>query len=249
MQVIGIYNIKGGVGKTAAAVNLSYLSSKTVGKTLLWDLDPQGAATYYFQKKQGFESGTKKVIKGKTDLKNSIKSTKYSGLDIVPSDFSFRNFDIILDNVKKSRTRLRDVIDEIKHDYDIVFLDCPPGISLLSENIFHAVDWLLVPLIPTTLSVRTYHQITSFYLENELNEKDVLAFYSMVETRKKMHRETMDDLWLKEKRVCRFFIPYLSEIEKMGITRNPLTASRPKSRSAIAYRELWKELLTFYIKS
>ncbi|NPV00609.1 MAG: ParA family protein [Brevinematales bacterium] len=249
MQVIGIYNIKGGVGKTAAAVNLSYLSSRTIGKTLLWDLDPQGAATFYFQKKQGFESGTKKIIKGKSSLKESIKNTDYIYLDIVPSDFSFRNFDIILDNVKKSRTRLRDVIDEIKHDYDILILDCPPGISLLSENIFHAVDRLVVPIIPTILSVRTYHQITSFYLENELNEKDVVAFFSMAEIRKKMHRETMDELWLKEKRVCKFFIPYLSEIEKMGVTQKPVAAIRPKSRSAIAYRELWKELMTFYIKS
>lgn len=247
MQVIAVYNIKGGVGKTAAAVNFTYLSSMTNGKTLLWDLDPQGAATYYFHRKQGLETGTKKIIKSKTDFLDNAKNTPYLNLDIVPSDFSFRNFDIILDNVKKSRTRLKDVLHEVKHDYKTVILDCPPGISLLSENIFNAADTLLVPIIPTTLCVRTYHQIKHFYLENDLPEKNIIAFFSMVESRKKMHRETMESMWLKEKRICKFYIPYLSEIEKMGISRKPVAAARPKSRSANAFGELWRELLTFYI--
>jgi len=65
MTVFGIYNIKGGVGKTAASVNLSYLSSLDGNKTLLWDLDPQGSSSFYYDKEQRNDASLKKIITGK----------------------------------------------------------------------------------------------------------------------------------------------------------------------------------------
>jgi len=87
LKTIGIYNIKGGVGKTATAVNLSYLASMTGYKTLLWDLDPQGASTFYFHKKQGINLSLKKIISGKGDVTDIVKKTDYINLRIIPSDF------------------------------------------------------------------------------------------------------------------------------------------------------------------
>ena len=99
MIIFGIYNIKGGVGKTAAAVNLSYLSSLEGKRTLLWDLDPQGSSTFYYQKEQGNESSLKKIITGKVELNDIITKTDYRNLYIIPSDFSYRHMDTLLDQV------------------------------------------------------------------------------------------------------------------------------------------------------
>ena len=129
------------------------------------------------------------------------------------------------------------------NEYDRVFLDCPPGISLLSENVFHAADFLLVPLIPTTLSVRTYEQITGFFDEKELSKKHIIPFFSMVDIRKKMHREIMDELNSKIKKICIKTIPYLSEIEKMGVYRKPVFLIQSNSKSSNAFLDLWQEIL------
>ena len=99
MIIIGIYNIKGGVGKTSTAVNLSYLSSLEGKRTLLWDLDPQGSSTFYYQKEQGNESSLKKIITGKVELNDIITKTDYRNLYIIPSDFSYRHMDTLLDQV------------------------------------------------------------------------------------------------------------------------------------------------------
>jgi cellulose biosynthesis protein BcsQ len=163
MIVIGIYNIKGGVGKTTASVNLSYLSSLDGYKTLLWDLDPQGSSSFYYDIEQRNVASLKKIFTGKIDLRDIIRNTDYNKLDIIPSDFSYRHIDTILDQVKKSKKRIKEALKDLKNDYDIVFLDCPPGISILAENIFHACDYIFVPTIPTPLCMRTYEQIISFF--------------------------------------------------------------------------------------
>ena len=81
----------------------------------------------------------------------------------------------------------------LANEYDYVFLDCPPSISLVSENVFRAADALLVPLIPTTLSLRTLAQLDAFLADHPARKKQpVLAFFSMVDQRKKLHRELID---------------------------------------------------------
>jgi len=114
MIIFGIYNIKGGVGKTATAVNLSYLSSLEGNRTLLWDLDPQGSSSFYYQREQGNDSNLKKIITGKVELNDIITITDYRNLNIIPSDLSYRHMDTVLDQVKKSKKRLRDVLKELK---------------------------------------------------------------------------------------------------------------------------------------
>ena len=113
MIVIGIYNIKGGVGKTAASVNLSYLSSLDGYKTLLWDLDPQGASSYYYDKEQWNDASLKKIITGKVELRDIITETDYHKLHIIPSDFSYRHMDTILDQVKKSKKRIKEALKDL----------------------------------------------------------------------------------------------------------------------------------------
>lgn len=242
MIIYGIYNIKGGVGKTAASVNLSYLSSLDGKKTLLWDLDPQGSSSFYYHKEQGNDASLKKIITGKVDLNDVILDTKYYNLKILPSDFSYRHMDTILDQVKKSKKRIREALKELKDEYDVIFLDCPPGISILAENIFHACDYIIIPTVPTPLSLRSYEQIISFFEQDDLDKSSVIPFFSMVEMRKSIHQNMIKELSGKIPNLCTSFIPFLAEVEKMGIYRKPLADFSPKSKAAAAFKALWKEI-------
>ena len=127
-------------------------------------------------------------------------------------------------------------------EYDHVFLDCPPSISLVSENVMHAADVLLVPLIPTTLSVRTLDQLTEFVGGFNGRRPEVRAFFSMVDRRKKLHREIIKDLSAERSGVAATLIPALSLIERMSVERAPVTAFAPRSQAARAYHALWSEL-------
>jgi len=242
MIVFGIYNIKGGVGKTATAVNLSYLSSLEGKSTLLWDLDPQGSSTFYYQKEQGNDSNLKKIITGKVELTDIIKDTDYRNLNIIPSDFSYRHMDTVLDQVKKSKKRIREALKELKGEYDVIFLDCPPGISILAENIFHACDYILVPTVPTPLSLRSYEQIISFYKQDDLEESSVIPFFSMVEMRKSIHQNMIKELTGKIPNLCTSLIPFLADVEKMGIYRKPVSDFSPNSKASTSFKALWKEI-------
>jgi len=248
MVCIGMYNIKGGVGKTTSAVNLAYLASLDGYKTLLWDLDPQGSSTFYLNKKQGSETDLKKMLSGKSELSDYIKKTSYPNLSLMPSNFSFRNMDIALEDVKKSKKRINELLKTLKNSYDIVFLDCPPGITLLSENIFHASDYLFVPIIPTPLSLRTFRQILAFYHENGLDQTSVIPFFSMVDLRKKIHKDSIVELTQSLPENLKTMIPYLSEIEKIGIHQKPLTVYAPKSKASESFKSLWNEIKERYIK-
>ena len=168
MKVIATYNIKGGVGKTAAAVNLAWLAAREGAPTLVWDLDPQGAASYYFRVKPRIKGGGKRLVKGKRDLDDFIRGTDYGLLDLLPADFSYRNMDLYLEHAKNPVRQLHKLLKPFRREYYYVFLDCPPSISLVSENIFEAAGTVLVPTIPTTLSLRTYKQIKTFSGSNRL---------------------------------------------------------------------------------
>ena len=184
MKVIATYNIKGGVGKTATAVNLAWLAAQEGAPTLIWDLDPQGATSYYFRIKPRIKGGGKKLLQGKRDLDGYIRGTDYHWLDLLPADFSYRNMDILLDHTKKPEQQLRRLLKPFRNEYYYVFLDCPPSISLTSENVFAAADALLIPTIPTTLSLRTYRQIIRFFRHNDMDTIKLLPFFSMVDRRK-----------------------------------------------------------------
>jgi cellulose biosynthesis protein BcsQ len=241
MRIIGVYNIKGGVGKTATAVNLAYLAARDGLRTLVWDLDPQGAASFYFRIKPRIKGGSKKLLRGKKELDKLIKGTDYEGLDLLPADFSYRNMDLVLDDTKKPAMRLLKLLRPLSYEYDLIFLDCPPSISLVSENIFQAADALLIPTIPTTLSLRTYGQLMEFVINNNLDRLKLMPFFSMVDRRKRMHLEIINELPKRHPELLKTHIPYASDVERMGVFRKPLADFATKGPAAKAYEELWEE--------
>jgi len=243
MKIIATYNIKGGVGKTSTAVNLAFIAAQNNYKTLVWDLDPQGASSYYFRIKPKVKGGSKELISGDRELDGLIKATDFENLDLLPADFSFRNLDLVLDARKKPTQRLKKLLKPLTEEYDFIFLDCPPNISLLSEAVFEASEILLSPIIPTTLSLRTLEQLKKYLHDNRLKHLHLLPFFSMADKRKKMHREIMHSLTDQHPDLLHSFIPYASDIERMGWERMPLGGYLNKGRSIEAYRELWQEIL------
>jgi cellulose biosynthesis protein BcsQ len=242
MKILATYNIKGGVGKTATAVNISHLAARDGLRVLLWDLDAQGAASFLLRVRPRVKGGGAALIRGRRDLDAAIKGTDFDRLDLLPADFTYRKLDLILDASKKPTQRLARLLRPLSAEYDLIVLDCPPSISLLSESVLHAADILLVPLIPTTLSVRTLEQLTEFIAGFDGHRPKVLAFCSMIDRRKRLHREIAERLPAERPDVARTIIPALSLIERMSLERAPVTAFAPRSAAARQYAALWAEV-------
>jgi chromosome partitioning protein len=241
MTTIALYNLKGGVGKTACCVNFAYLSASDGYRTLLWDLDPQGSATFYYQVKPKLKGGIKNIITQASELEEAVMSTDYDNLDLIPADQSSRSLDIMLEEMRSSKKKIKHILHEFRKSYDFIFLDCPPGFSVLTENIIQASDVVLMPVIPTTLSVRTYEMVKTYFKEKELDANELACFFSMVDIRKNMHNEIMEALY-KDKRFFQSYIPYLSDVEKMGIYQAPVEVFARSSYAAQCYKDLWTEI-------
>jgi len=242
MKTVATYSIKGGVGKTSAAVNLGALAARDGLRTLIWDLDPQGAASFLFRIRPKVKGGGKKLIRAKGDPLAVMKGTDVEGLDLLPADFSYRHLDIELDKRSKPLERLRQVLDKLDGAYDLAILDCAPSISLVSESVFSAADLLLVPIVPSTLSVRTFEQLQGFLASAGEPTPAVLAFLPMVDRRKKLHRELTESLPRTLPAVAETPIPSASVVELMGVRRAPVVATLPRSPAAQAYVALWERV-------
>jgi chromosome partitioning protein len=242
MHIISSYNIKGGVGKTASVVNLAYLCAQEGYRTLIWDMDPQGAASFYYRIKPKVKGGGRRLLTKKHALDDAIKGTDFENLDLLPADFSYRNLDLLLEDAKNPYRRLRKILFSLETEYDYVFLDCAPSISLTSESILYAADIVLVPTIPTTLSLRTLAQLLRFCRKNDITDMRLIPFFSMVDKRKQMHRVVLRSPPKTPEPILKNWIPYSSEVEKMGMHRTPIDCFAPNGIAGKAYQALWKEL-------
>ena len=122
------------------------------------------------------------------------------------------------------------MLEPLKDEYVYIILDCPPTLTLVAENVLVAADYILVPVVPSTLSIRAYQQLRVFCAKKHYDQRKILAFFSMVEKGKKLHRDIMDHMVKQYSELLHSTIPYVTEIEKMGLVRAPVPASAPTPR-------------------
>ena len=241
MRVLATYNIKGGVGKTATAVNLAYLAARSGTRTLIWDLDPQGAASFYFRIKPRIKGGARKLVRGDLNLDARIKATDFPGLDLLPADFSYRHLDLELERTKRPGRQISRILKPLAKHYGLLLIDCAPSISLVSEGVFRAADVLMVPTIPTPLSLRTLLQLLKSLNRVESKRLGMFPFFCMVDRRRSLHRGTADMAQESPIPFLETEVPYSSLVEQMGAQRAPLHTYARSSKPAKAYEALWQE--------
>lgn len=242
MRVIAFYSPKGGVGKTAAAVNIAYLASRDQLPTLLWDLDPQGAAGFYLAGAQPLQ-GRKlsRLLEGRTPVARFVRENVYPGLDLIPSHPSFRNFDARLEG-RKTDFSLKKLLASLSEETSLVVLDCPPTMSRLTEQVLAVADQVYVPLVPTWLSLNSWQQLHAFVRRQKLPVRKLRPFFSMVDRRRKLHRELTESGAAGIERLLDVAIPYASVVERMGEQGQPLEVLAPATAAAAAYRQLWHHI-------
>jgi chromosome partitioning protein len=239
LLVVACYAIKGGVGKTSTAVNLGYLSAAHGDRTLLWDLDPQASATYLFRVKPKVRGGAAGLVRRRHQLDDAVKATDYDNLDLLPADFSYRNLDLALDATKRPTRQIGELLEPLADSYDHVILDCPPSVSLLSESVIRAADVVAVPIVPSSLSLRSFDQLLAHLVEHSKKQPRVVGFFSMVDRRKREHRDAVAALPAQRAEILPLAVPVASVVEQMGWRRAPVETFAPSSEAADAYRRLW----------
>jgi chromosome partitioning protein len=242
VRIIAVSNIKGGVGKTTTAVNLAYLSAAGGDRTVLWDLDSQGAASWILQADAPRRTTVRQLLDHKRELDEIVVDTEFENLHVIPADFSYRKFDAKLAERSNPTKRLLRMARPLDEHYDTLIMDCPPGITVLSESVLRAADALVVPLLPTPLSVRMLEQLVEFIKSKEWADLKLMPFFSMVDRRKSLHQEVIEEVRKHFRQVLHTEIAYASEIERISTRRAPLNSYAHASEHAQAYEALWAEV-------
>ncbi len=242
MRVLAFYNLKGGVGKTAAAVNVSWEAARNGMPTLFWDLDPQAASSWYLQHDQGLQRSARKLIRGRRPAGTEVRRTIWEYLDLLPGDLGYRHMDLLIEQAGGKPDALAELVRPFSEQYGLLVLDCPPNFSRLSDNIFRVADLLAVPVIPSPLSLRAWEQLTAHFKEQKLPRKRLAPFLSMVDRRRVLHRQWVDGGDNGLKRQLQAWVPYASDVEQMGIRQAPVATFAPRGAAAGAYCRLWAEL-------
>ena len=238
MKTIAIYSGKGGVGKTTLAIHLAHMAATRSGRrTLLWDLDAQGASTFALRLTPKPGLSARGIFAREIAIADRALGTEVANLDVVPADASLRRLDAQLAEQAK-KNRLKKLLGTLADRYDRIVLDCPPSHGDLADQIFRAVDLLVLPVLPSPLSLRAYDMVVEQVAARHGGNLPILPVFSMVDRRRSLHRETIAtrDGWPT--------IPYSSDIERMAVHRQPVTARDPASTAARSLGDLWTRVET-----
>lgn len=241
MISIAIYNLKGGVGKTTSSVNLAYLAAEAKHNTVLWDWDPQGAASWYLGGGQTRKRAIRMVSKGEAVGSMEVH-TPYLNLSLVPADLSLRKADTELAGQAGAKRLLKKMVAPVTKEASVLLFDCPPSLSPSVEYLLSGVDLVLVPMIPCPLSLRAMEQLMEFYQGVKGGPADIRGFFTMVDMRRRIHMQTLAQAKKLPIPMLKTWIPVDSAAEQMGERKAPLTSYDRSGRAAVAYQRLWREL-------
>lgn len=231
-KTVAVYNMKGGVGKTTLAVSFAYCSAAHSSlRTLLWDIDAQGAASFLCAQERP-DAKVKQVFSREVEPSTLIEQTQWPMLDLLAADISLRHLDRMLADTEKPK-RLRKLLQTLSAGYDRIILDCPPGLGEVSDQVFRAVDLIVVPVPPTPLALRSFEQVQDHLECHHDRRPPLLPVIAMVDRRKKLHREFVAEHpdWP--------VIPHASVVERMAVERSPVTAYASHSPAAQAIGGVW----------
>lgn len=238
MAVIGVYSVKGGVGKTTLAVDMAWRSAVVSGrKTLLWDLDPQGGAGWLLGLPESGASppalAAAALFQRESKPTALISATRYAGLSVLPADQSLRSLAGLLARIGK-RKRLARLAETLVAEYPRIIIDCPPVLNEISDQVFAAADLLIVPLPPSPLAARALPMIREEILANHPRHPPILPVLAMYDVRRKLHREVHNGFaagWP--------VIPMSSAIEQTAVRRAPLGTFAAWTEANLRLQRLW----------
>jgi len=233
MATIAVFSPKGGVGKTSLAVNLSWASAALSSRrTLLWDLDGQGAASFILRPDRQRGDAARAVIERKVDPDRLIVPTGIERLDLLPADDSLHALDATLAGLGAAK-RLRRIAEVLGRRYDRVVIDCPPGLGVVADQLIRAATVIVMPVIPSPLAMRSAAALRRHLDTRGKGRPPLLPVFSMVDRRRVLHREALAAA--PDQPV----IPMASVVEQMTARHQPLGAFAPHAPAAHAVAALW----------
>ena len=233
---IAIYSVKGGVGKTTLSANLAWCSSEISGRrTLLWDLDAAGGASFLLGVEAHRSRLAEDAFTQASDAAKFIRKTEFDRLDLFPADDSIRALNEQLVRLGK-RKRLAKLAANLSVAYDRIILDCPPVMNEISAQVIRAADLIIVPLPPSPLSTRAFDLVVREIAQNAKRRPPILPVLSMLDLRRGLHREARaaHPDWPA--------IPYASAVEQCAVQQRPVGAFAPGNLATRRFAGLWQSI-------
>lgn len=234
MAVIAVFSIKGGVGKTTLATELAWRWARD-GRhdTLLWDLDPQGGAGFLLGIDPPQRQRAAAIFQREGRPREAIVDSGYQGLSLLPADPSLRQLPLHL--ARLGPRRLPQVASLLRGTWPRIVLDCPAGLTAVTEQALAAADAIIVPLPPSPLSLRALGQLREELLRLHHRHAPILPVLSMYNRSRPIHRalRTGDaGAWP--------VIPMSTHVEQVAVRRAPLSSFAQDSQADRAFDRLWR---------
>lgn len=248
-RVIAIANQKGGVGKTTTAINLSAAMGKKGKKVLVIDIDPQGNTTSGFGiEKNELDKTVYDLILGECSIKEAIIPDVCDNLSIIPANVNLAAAEIELIDAEKKEYVLKNEVDWIKDQYDYIFIDCPPSLSMLTVNAMTTAESVLVPIQCEYYAMEGLSQLihTINLVKKKLNPSLAMegVVFTMFDSRTNLSQEVVDSVKeALEERVFETTIPRNVRLAEAPSYGKPICDYDSKSAGAESYNKLAEEII------